>query len=190
VTSTTFQLSALLCAAALALAGCGKPEHVDLLGITPGMTMEAVKAAAPAGATLYCFGDGDAAFDQVAGLPQSTTLKFCTWSSPGAQGKRSIAQLQLADAVSLGQKLSFGYSDGQYTLNSFYIEFPPAAYDPVVASLSEKLGKPEANSDLSRFNAGIHWSAKNGTLKASQEDSFSRPPSTLLILQRAEAPRT
>ncbi|WP_148046453.1 hypothetical protein [Ralstonia pseudosolanacearum] len=190
MTSKTASLQVLLSAAALILGACGKPDQVSLLGIQPGMALDEVKTAAPAGTSLYCLGDGDTAFEQVAGLPQSTTLKFCTWSTVGAQTKRNVAQLQVGEASSLGQKLAFGYSEGKYTLNVFYIEFPVTAYDKVVASMTEQLGKPNASSNLPVLNEAVQWEAQNGSLRASKEDSVSQPPSTLLLLKKADAPRT
>lgn len=187
-TRLKLNLSLLSCATALVLAGCGKPDHIDLLGVRAGMSFDEVKAAAPTGTSLYCLGYGDATFDRLARLPPSTTLKFCTWSTLGADGNRSVAPLQLGNATSFQQTLAFGYSAGEYTLNSFGIEFPSAAYNAIVTSLTEKMGKPDAAAGLAGLNETVQWDGKDATLKASID--VSGAPITLLLLQRAAPPRT
>ncbi|MCE4547983.1 MULTISPECIES: hypothetical protein [Caballeronia] len=187
-TCSKIALTLLSCASALMLAGCGKPEHIDLLGVRAGMSLDEVKAAAPAGASLYCLGDGDIMFDQRARLPPSTTLKFCTWSTLGADGTRSVAQLQLGNATSFQQTLAFSYSAAGYTLSSFGIEFPSAAFSGIVTSLTEKMGKPDSAAGFAGLNETVQWDGKDGTLKAGLD--VSGAPIALVMLQRPSTPRS
>ncbi|MGY6258805.1 hypothetical protein ACXIVK_35745 [Paraburkholderia caledonica] len=188
ITRSKLALTLMSFASALTLAGCGKPDHIDLLGVRAGMSLDEVKAAAPAGASLYCLGDGDATFDRLARLPPSTTLKFCTWSMLGADGNRSVAPLQVGNATTFQTTLAFGYSAGAYKLTSFGIEFPSTAYNGIVTSLTEKLGKPDSAAGLAGINETVQWDGKDGTLKASVD--VSGAPITLVFLQRASTPRS
>ncbi len=187
-TCSKIALILLSCASALMLAGCGKPDHIDLLGVRAGMSLDEVKGAAPAGASLYCMGDGDTRFDQLARLPPSTTLKFCTWSTLGADGTRSVAQLQLGTATSFQQTLAFSYSAAGYTLSSFGIEFPSAAFRGIVTSLTEKMGKPDSAAGFAGLNETVQWDGKDGTLKAGLD--VSGAPIALVMLQRPSTPRS
>lgn len=173
----------LSCAAAFTLAGCGKPAHIELLGVHPGMTRDAVKTASPSGSSLYCRGDGDTAFDQVSGLPPSTTLTFCTWTSLDAAGARVRSQVTIGNSTSAEQQFAFDNSDG--ALKSFSVEIAGNAFDPIVKSLTEKLGSPKSTSGLPGIIGGIHWEAKDGTLTATTDEQ--RPYMTLLMLQASIA---
>jgi hypothetical protein len=178
--------AALSCAAALTLAGCGKPDHIELLGVHPGMTQDAVKTASPSGSSLYCRGDGDAAFEQVSGLPPSTTLTFCTWTNVDSAGARVRSQVSIGNFTSADQQFAFDNSDG--TLKSFSVEIAGNAFDPIVKSLTEKLGSPNSTSGLPGIIGGIHWEARDGTLTATTDEQ--RPYLTLLMLQPSRAKRS
>lgn len=185
-TRTNSYFAALSCAVALSLAGCGQPDHIELLGVHPGMTQDAVKSAAPSGSSLYCRGDGDAAFDQVSGLPPSTTLTFCTWTSLDSAGVRGRAQVAIGSFTSAEQQFAFDNSDG--TLKSFSVEIAGNAFDPIVKTLSDKFGSPKSSSGLPGIMGGVHWEAKDGTLTASTDEQ--RPYMTLLMLQTSPAKRS
>jgi len=174
----------LSCGTALALAGCGQPDNIDLLGIKPGMTRDEVSSMAPSGSALYCQGDGDPTFDQVAQLTKSTELKFCTWASVDSTGNRSRFQLQFDNATSSTHSFAFGL-DGK--LRFFMIEIPGNAYGAIVKSLSNKLGTPQSPVGLPEFIGGDYWDAKDGTLTASKDDS--RSYITILMLQAVAAQR-
>lgn len=172
---------ALSCAMALSLAGCGKPDHIDLLGVKLGMTKAEVKAAAPSGADLYCRGDGDDAFDSASGLPPSTSLKFCTWSSTDSTGQRAAVPVQIGSDTSSRTYLVFDYSGS--TLKSFSVEIPGNAYERVVKSLSDKLGSPD--SSLGALGGGVHWDSKGDTLTANTDEMHSYMTNLLLVVKQA-----
>ncbi|AQH05729.1 hypothetical protein A9R05_42690 (plasmid) [Burkholderia sp. KK1] len=174
--------AALSCAMAFSLAGCGKPEHIDLLGVKLGMTKAEVKAAAPSGADIYCRGDGDDAFDTAAGLPPSTSLKYCTWSNTDSTGQRAAVPVQIGNDTSSRTFLVFDYSGS--TLKSFSVEIPNNAYDRVVKSLSDKLGSPDSAPGMLGLG-GVHWDAKNDTLTASTDEMQSWKTDLLLVAKPA-----
>lgn len=167
---------------AVSLAGCGKPEHIELLGVKLGMTQAEVKAAAPSGAQLYCEGDGDEPFEKAAGLPPSTSLKFCTWASIDSAGQRSAVPVHIGDDTSSRTFLTFDYSGA--TLRSFSIEIANNAYDRVVKSLSDKLGSPDSAPGTLGLG-GVHWDSKRDTLTASTDDMHSWITDLLLTAKPA-----
>lgn len=89
--------------------------------------------------------------------------EFCTWSTLGADGTRSVAQLQLGNATSFQQTLAFSYSAAGYTLSSFGIEFPSAAFSgigrdaegrPRRLRRADRSGDAAAALDSAQLNTG------------------------------------
>lgn len=159
-------VAALSCIAVLSLAGCGKPDHADLLGVQLGMTEANVKAVAPSGAYLYCRGDGDEAFDRTSGMPVSTSLRFCTWVTTDATGMRVKFPVQIGPDASWNAVLTFDNQSDQ--LKSFEVVIGGNAYDRIVKSFSDKLGSPESNDGITSLES-VHWDAKDGRLMAIKD---------------------
>ncbi|MBW5284180.1 hypothetical protein [Burkholderia gladioli] len=184
---TTCFISAFACAVTLALAGCGTPDHIELAGLRLGMTQAEVKAAAPAGAALYCRGGGDPAFDQVSGLPESTTLRFCTWTAADSStGQRTFAQVQIGSDTSSKVQLVFDY--GGNSLQSVGIEVLNNAYARILKTFTDKFGSPDSSSmGMSMpMLGGAHWDAKYDTLTISVDDMHPYITNLMLVAKPAK----
>lgn len=170
---------------ALTLSGCGKPQHIELIGIRYGMTLDEVKADSPDGVSLYCQGDGDAAFD--VHFPRSGTTTYCAWTRIDASGTRTYSTVAFGDAQSFEQDFEFSRASGQYTLEGFKLKFRDKAFDPNVALLTKQLGKPEPSPllDTPFISYGVQWAGGDGTLIAWNEpNATAYPPMSGLFLTK------
>ncbi|MFM0197772.1 hypothetical protein PQQ65_32235 [Paraburkholderia strydomiana] len=179
------------------LTGCGH-QPVALNGLQPGMTLEAARAAAPAGTQLYCKGSGNEFIDSkiaevVSGW--NTDLRYCVWQSnatndiqPVGIGSIGSATYVLAFAAKPGadQRMSIKsmYSlamnggdpqasipDADWNLETFRVDnLPVNAYQAVVKEVSAKLGKPEPEQSKDSIfpYIGSYWADDAGYLDVTQ----------------------
>jgi hypothetical protein len=169
----------------LTLAACGKPQQLDLIGIKYGMTLDEVKEASPDGASLYCQGDGDSAFD--AKFPKSDTTTYCAWTSTDAAGGRTYtSSISFGDSKAFDNQFAFSHVGGRYALDMFKIRFRENAYQPNVQILTDRLGKPEPSPMNVPFLVdGVQWAGTNATLTSWVEHQpTGYPPLSGLILTK------
>jgi hypothetical protein len=166
----------------LMIAACDKPPQLDLIGIRYGMTFEEVRAASPDGASLYCQGGGDAAFDAM--FPKSSMTTYCAWTSTNAAGEHTYySAISFGDTKADDNEFEFAHAGGQYTLDRFKIRFRKNAYQPNVQILTERRGKPEPSPlNIPFMVNAVQWAEKNGTLTA-----WADPQRSGLILTKPES---
>lgn len=183
-------LSAAVAAAALAgLSACGSEHPVVLNGIQPGMPMDAVQAAAPAGTGLYCRGDGNPLLDRSIGGGISPTHRSCVWESAADGG--SIAPVAVGGQTATSYFLIFAEAgDGTWHLDTYHIAMPFAAYESVVKAESAELGEPK-DVDQPAYSLlplkSVQWTSAQGVLQVTEDPGFGMPAQVFVTLNMAPA---
>jgi hypothetical protein len=175
------------------LAGCGS-HPLAMNGLQLDMPLNSVRAAAPANTQLYCKGDGNSLIDGKIAEKTSgwnTNLKYCVWASvasydvaplkisnsvtssyvlvfapkPGAEQQASANSLKAMIALAeTGQEPVTKIPDSDWHLDTYRADFPVNTYQPLVADLTTKLGKPhqsESKDSIMPYVESTWWNDDN-----------------------------